>query len=212
VQGILFSVGKMSPPEKGTPRIVKKIQAMGAKTFILTSRGMEFFYPSVRELYRNGYNFSNKAVTFNKEYNKPGFFIPFNPKTVANELKLTKQNVTDFKLYKNPRPVLYNEGVFLTAGQHKGAMLKVWLKRTGFNPKAIIFVDDHEKHVKRVKAAFETSGLDVYSVHYTNLQDKVDQFKKSDKKTVINQWNKMKKAMDEGQGDKLDKIIHSTFL
>lgn len=211
-QGLLFSLSKMTPPEKGTPRIVKKIQALGVHTFILTSRGFEFFYPSVRELYRGGYNFAKKAVPFKKDYKENSFFLPFNPDTVGKDLGLTKEQVKSYKLNRTPRPVLYNEGVFLTAGQHKGAMLKIWLKRTGMNPKAIIFVDDHQKHVKRVKAAFDQSPIDLYSVHYINLQDKVNAFKASDKKQVSQQWSKIKSAMDTAEGDKLDKIIHSIFL
>ena len=62
IQGVLFALGKMRPPEPEIPGFIKKIQHEGCLSIVLTSRGPEFRPATERELKRNGYDFRSSAL------------------------------------------------------------------------------------------------------------------------------------------------------
>ena len=100
-----------------------------------------------------------------------------------------------------PRLVTYSNGIYLTAGQHKGYMLKTLLARADRGSKsvdahadfaALVFVDDHEKHTNRVHEAFRNSSLDVATFRYSREDGNVEKFKNSTKNHVVRDWNLLK--------------------
>ena len=180
VQGILFSLGGMHPPEKSTPASVRKLQSTGARLFALSSRGPEYFSATLRVLQENGYDLSTTAWP-----GRPGTFLP-----VADAEERERWALSD------PRPVLHQSGVYLAAGQHKGAILRELWAKAKRKHTALLFVDDHEKHVKRVRAAFEGEDVELKLFRYARMDAAVERFRKSDKKDVDRKWRTLKAAMD----------------
>jgi predicted transcriptional regulator YdeE len=66
----------------------------------------------------------------------------------------------------------YQDGVILSNGEHnpvaKGELLYAFLKRVGFNPKKIVFVDDRLENLTLAEAFFRENGPDIeyVGVHY----------------------------------------------
>lgn len=198
VQGYLYALGKMTPPETMTPQMMRSFQEQGHPVFMLTSRGAEYTSFTQRELARNGY-----AADLTAPGPQGGFagrFLPYNIQQPEQSC-LTQQEVKDWGL-KAALPSSYNEGVFYTSGQHKGAMLRALLCRIHKNYAAIVFVDDSEKHVDRVLKAYENSGVEVQSLRYGVMDTQVQNFKASDKSHVIAGWNKVKDVLESVFGKK----------
>lgn len=206
-QGLLFSFSKMSPPEKEIPAILAKLQKKGHKAIVLTSRGPGYRYDTIRELWRNGMTFEKSG--FDK-VKSDKVRKAFKPKKVVKKYNFKKENVKPFKLTK-ARDAAYLRGVFFTAGQHKGAMLRILLHKAKFKPKAIVFADDKKKHTVRVQAAYKDSGIDVVTFHYTKEDVKVQSFKKENKKAVDAQWRSLTKAISSKNPGEVDKVARQIF-
>ena len=190
VQGTLFSLSAMHPPEPGLPEMIREIQFTGVRTVVLTSRGYSFRDAAERELGRNKYDFSKSALTIDE---KRGLFKPYDA-SEPDAHGLDKDIIFDLG---SPRSVTYSNGIFMTAGQHKGYMLKTLLARSPQKDeiKAIVFVDDHEKHTKRMLSAFE-GEKDLAVFHYTREAGNVANFNDSSKRHVVEEWNQLKKLLD----------------
>ena len=182
VQGILFALSGMRPPEKTTPAAVARLQRTGASVMAMTSRGPEFRSATMRVLAENGYTFKGHAP-----HGYPGTWRPSNGNLTAAE--------QDRFGFIGARPVSYMDGVFLCAGQHKGALLRMLFHTRKLSYKAILFVDDHAKHTKRVQEAWKGRGVDLVTVRYARMDAQVKRFKASDKKLVMAQWNKLKETL-----------------
>ncbi|MDA8794029.1 DUF2608 domain-containing protein, partial [Bacteriovoracaceae bacterium] len=190
IQGWLFSFSPMVSPEKQTPQIISQAQSKGVKVIALTSRGPEFFSPTMRELKRNKYDFTKSH--FGSSI--PGFFKPYN----KENYKIFGLNDDDFKKNKGEkvRNALYQEGVFMTSGMNKGVMLKYLMGRFNKKYSAIIFVDDHEKHMIRMNDILGNHP-DLTTFRYSNVDPQVKKFKDSDKKVEITAWTKINKVFTE---------------
>ncbi|MEZ4749190.1 MAG: DUF2608 domain-containing protein [Bdellovibrionota bacterium] len=199
----------MRVPDPNMPTIVKQFQNSGYPTFILTSRGQEYRYATLRELFRNGYNFAITAPQLGVGTSE--LWMPYESTTAHQQLGLSESagfdqaELKSFKL-NHPRLVNYTHGVFFTAGQHKGVLLRAFLRKANAKPKAIVFVDDNLKHCERVQTAFKYSDAEVITIHYTKLDPSVDAFENSDKRQVINEWEAFQsayKARDKSKAEKL---------
>lgn len=193
-QGYLYSLGRMTTPEQITSMVVKSLQDQNHPLFLLTSRGSDFENFTQRELARNNLNPARTA---------PGPQGGFASKILPYDLNhpesdcLSASDLVKWGL-QTAKPAVYEEGVYYTSGQHKGAMLRTLLCKTRLNPKAIIFVDDTEKHVDRVLKAYEEiSEVNVISMRYGAMDSQVQRFQASDKSQVIEAWQKLKKVLEE---------------
>jgi hypothetical protein len=176
VQGILFELGSMVPPDRRTPDVVRGLQARGYKVMALTSRGTELRDVTLRELRRNGYDLAAAA---------PGTPRP-----------------GTFKLRPSDRPVSYSEGLFLSAGQDKGRVMADFLDQlapdSGF--KGIIFVDDSPGRVSQVGEAFKASSLEVKAFRYGREDSVVIDFKTNRdgvQELVKAQWERLKSLLHD---------------
>lgn len=192
IQGYLYSLSQMRPPETMTPNMVRVFQQQGHPVFLLTSRGPEFQNFTQRELSRNGYDPSLTAPG-----PQGGFASRFLPIQMDNPLQscLKPEELTQWGI-KDSKPSVYEDGVFYTAGQHKGAMLRALLCKVRTSYPVIFFVDDTEKHVDRVLKSYENYNVDVLSMRYGAMDAQVEQFKKSDKRDAIEDWAKIKSALE----------------
>lgn len=189
IQGTLFALGKMHPPEPELPPMIRDIQNSGCCSIVLTSRGPEFRNATERELKRNGYDYSASALEIAEPVR--GSFLPYD-KNRPNVNGLSKEELDSLR---DPRPISYSNGIMMTAGQHKGYMLRTLLARSKRTFRAVVFVDDHKKHTTRMTDAFKDSGITTACFHYVREQPNVDVFEKSDKKLVAKKWKQLSKTI-----------------
>jgi len=194
-QGVLFGLSGMHPPDPNLPEMLKQIQSLGVATVVLTSRGPEFRNAAERELKKNGYRFDQKENRV-QIVEKRGTFKPYDP-AQADEHGLSQQTM---EILGSPRDVSYSNGIYMTAGQHKGFMLKTLLSRmvTSLDTpdekrefEAILFVDDHEKHTDRMHAAFQSDPVSLVTFHYMQEDGNTAIFDQSSKQHVIRDWNRL---------------------
>ncbi|WP_146583993.1 DUF2608 domain-containing protein [Posidoniimonas polymericola] len=199
VQGELFALSGMHPPQPELPALIEQIQDLGVTTVVLTSRGHSFRDAAERELTRNGYDFSVSALRIDEAR---GLFLPFDAnRPDAHGLSAEIIQQIEGRL----APVSYANGIYMTAGQHKGYMLQTLLARAipdngtlvesrAF--RAVVFVDDHEKHTARVHEALADSPLDLATFRYSREDGNVARFNESAKRHVVEDWNRLHRAID----------------
>jgi hypothetical protein len=193
VQGTLYNLNHMHPTESKTPAIVRKLQDQGISTMLLTSRGPDFRVATERELKRCGYDFSRSTLPVKNRPN--GLFRAYDPAKPEQD-GLTAAEIKEFNL-GSPRDVSYSNGVFMTAGQHKGMMLLTMLHHADRDIKAVVYADDNPRHVANVFKAAVDRGLEVTSFQYLREVERVRRFKKSDKCDVYCRWKKLNRVLEE---------------
>ena len=188
VQGILYNLGHMHPPQPDLPEFIRGVQQRGISTIILTSRGDEFRPATERELARNGYNLNSHALPVKGV--PAGLYLPYDPADPEKDGLLAKE-VKLLKL-EEPRPVSYENGIFMTAGQHKGVMLLTLLHNSDRDIKAIVYADDNVRHVGSVFSSAVDRNLDVASFHYTREDTRVQKFNYGSKDDVTRRWHRLR--------------------
>ena len=169
VQGALYFTSAMRPTQDDAAQQVKTIQNSGVAVIALTSRGPDFLLQTFRELRRNGYSFAHSAIGAPGEHSLP--FIPV----------------------ENGRLSRYEDGVFLTAGQHKGQMLYALLQKTGTEmPAVIIMADDKQKNLDAVKETFNALDVPVHAWRYSGEDHTVQNF---DPEQAASQWQAIEGAL-----------------
>ena len=173
VQGALYFVSAMRATQEDTAAQVRVIQDEGVAVIALTSRGPDYQLQTFRELRRNNFSFSYSAIGPAGGYDEP--FMP----------------VEDGRLS------LYEDGVFLTAGQHKGQMLYALLEKTGTRlPGVIVMADDKQKNLDAVKETFSALNIPVHAWRYTGEDDNVREFNPD---LADSQWNSIEAALRQIQ-------------
>ncbi len=208
VQGYLFALSEMHPPQPSLPKMVAEIQAEHFPSIILTSRGVHFRDSLERELERQGYHFASD----DRKLPGNGFTGTYLPYSLENpeEFGLTKEEVAAWKL-RAPLPVSYWSGIYMVTGQNKGAVLRTLLHRTKASYKAIAFLDDQLKHCERMQKAFEKSDLELLTVRYSAEDKNVAAFEKGNKRDEIAGWDALKsyfkKHLKGDNGKPLDRML-----
>jgi hypothetical protein len=174
VQGALFHASAMRATQPDTAEQVRRIQEAGIPTIALTSRGVDYRLQTFRELRRQGISFWASAIPPQRGWTAP--FLPDN----------------------GLRPVLYEDGVFLIAGQHKGQMMKTLLDRTGYeHPAVIIIADDKQQNLNDMMETFAGSGTWVHAWRYTREDANVAAF---DPEKAAAQWDALRPALEVIEG------------
>lgn len=193
IQGQIFSLSNMLPTEHITTSVVKNLQKKGHSVILLTSRGPEFRSVTQRSLRQNDMWFESSAIG----EGSPGTYYPYDVKK-ASKYGLTQEDISKANLKEKGRPVSYMNGIYMTAGQHKGAMLKLLLHKTKKQFKAIVFADDHSKHTTRMEDIFgKTKILAAY--RYGAIDENVKAFNESQerKEKATQDWNKLRTAIQK---------------
>ncbi|MEO0529810.1 MAG: DUF2608 domain-containing protein [Planctomycetota bacterium] len=193
-QDLLFTLGKMRPPQDNLPELVRMVQDRGIKTLVLTSRGPSFRPATERDLKAAGYD----SLTFMPKLTgvPTGEYLPYDA-AVPESAGLSAAEMRLYELSPEPRPASLINGVFMTSGQHKGAMLLTAIHRAETKPKAVVFVDDHGRHVQRVYDAMLRRDIDVTVVHYKREDATVARFRYGDKRDVTEKWRRLESALTE---------------
>lgn len=192
VQGILYNLSRMHPPEATQPALIADLQKQGIATIILTSRGPEYRVATERELQRCGYDIAATALSVRDV--PGGAYLAFDPAKPEQD-GLTADEIKTYKL-DEPRPVSYEDGVFMTAGQHKGIMLLTLLHHTDREVKAVVYVDDNVRHVGNVFSAALARKLDISSFQYQHEDVRVQRFQYGDKSEVTRGWHRLRDTID----------------
>lgn len=193
VQFLLFALGKMESTEPEIPAILNKWHmpnGKGYKAVILTARGYNFENFTLDTLLNNNMYFDQYATLPPLSCFQP--YLPYQTGKPAVEFGLRADQIT-----KDPRPITFNNGIILIAGQNKGIMLRSLLYKTHRlgKIKAIIFLDDTEKNSDDMIAAFSDMNINIYSFVYHHED--------AYKKTIIENQNLQKKLSKNW-----DKIRH----
>jgi hypothetical protein len=169
VQGALYFASAMRLTQPDAPEWVGRLQDQGIKVIALTSRGSSFRLQTFRELRRNGFSFYSSAIGPMQGYAEE--FVPAG----------------------GSRPARYEDGVFLTAGQHKGAMLKALLDKTGSAyPAVIVMADDKERNLQAVLETFEDEETKVHAWRYGREDEAVALF---DGQEATASWQQIRPAL-----------------
>ncbi len=191
-QGLLYTIGQMKATESDLAVKLKALQAKGQKIILLTSRGPEFRSVTEAALAKNGMTFEKSTI--GQAGKKTSTYIPYDIKKI--EAAGLNQNDVAAAGLKEARPVSFMNGVYMTAGQNKGVMLKVLLNRYKKDYKAIIFSDDLAKHVQRMQAIMGNIS-DVTTFRYSKIDPEVERFEAMDKTEMIEKWTKLKNTIKE---------------
>jgi len=183
-QGLMYELGLMHTPQRDAPAVVARLQDRGINTLVLTSRGHEFRDATERELSRNGFDFNRSALAV-KEV-PGGVYMPYDLTDPA-AAGITPEEAEAIQL-KEPKLVSYAGGIYMTAGQHKGLMLLVLLHHAVPEIKAIVYVDDHQKHVERVFQCASGRHIDTTAFRYHREDSRVRSFYHSGKWECIRHW------------------------
>jgi len=168
-QGALYFASAMRPTQADAASQVKRLQDAGLTVVAVTSRGPEFSLQTFRELRRNGISFWPSALPPARGFPEP--FIP--------------QGGT--------LPALYQDGVFLTAGQDKGAMVKALLDKTGVEaPLVIVVADDKAEHLQAITETFAGSATSVHAWRYSREDDNVEALNTQE---AAAQWDAVRPAL-----------------
>lgn len=153
VQGAIYHASAMRPTQPDAAEQVRALQDSGLRVIALTSRGTDYRLQTFRELRRNGYDFRRSALA-----PRAGWPENFTPS-------------------RGTRPARYEDGVFLTSGQHKGDMLLDLLERSETPlPAVVVSVDDKRSNLDALTEALTPLGVVVRSWHYIGEADRVAAF------------------------------------
>jgi len=137
-------ISNMQSAQPDSAELVRRIQDAGMKVIVVTSRGPECLQQTFTDLNSNGFNFADNSWRPQGGYPEP------------------------FLLQGGNRPVVYQNGVFFTAGQDKGVMLKALLEKTGDPQPLLIVMADHSREdLNAVMKIFSWSGTKVHAWRYT---------------------------------------------
>lgn len=161
-QANYYQLSSMSLTDASLPQITSALQTAGHHMFLLTSRSPILRNVTERELKRNKLWFSQSSPM-------PG--IP-----------------EEFQVAPFKNPVSFMNGIFMTAGHHKGEALDYLMRRSGRRYKAVVFVDDLERHTKRVYDLLSAKpNLEVLTFRYSKEDPRVETFRSGPKSLVQQQ-------------------------
>ena len=148
--GLLYELGPMDLTESSVPGLISQWQLQNSTVFALTSRSPAYRAATERELAVHDINFSSHGI-----HGQNG-----------KELVLSGTLA---------RPYSYINGIMMTTGMNKGDMLQHILKVSGQSFQAVVFVDDSEKNITNMAAAYPDTNMDMHLFHYTRIeQQRID--------------------------------------
>lgn len=174
-QSWIYQISTAAMPEQTTRSQIAEIQSKGSRVMFHTSRSTDVRDITERDL---------KAAQLIPLTHTIGLDQGF-PGTFTFSTAIPKQ-----------RPVSFQNGVYMSAGQNKGIWLEQLLQKVSFTPKHLVFVDDEVKNLNNVLGAFD-GKISLTLCRYGYLDDEVESFEKSKKTIEIQQWKRLKDLQNE---------------
>jgi hypothetical protein len=163
-QGTIYYLSSTTTPEPTTSDLLKDIRLHQHPLIFHTSRSLDVREATERELYKHKL-WAGYAVW----------------------IKDISDNIVLHNGSEKLRPVTFRNGIFMSAGQDKGILLDLLMRKLGAAPKHLVFVDDEEKNLKNVERAF-TGKIPTTLCRYSQMDDIVNKFNESDKSKEISLW------------------------
>jgi len=179
LQGALFFLFPMRATDSGLKDVLAGLEKDGYPMIVITSRGSEFRYATERDIAAAGFPFERTGLVLAP--GRPWTYIPYDISHPEASGYLTKDEAREFEL-KEAMPISYRKGLLLTAGQHKGIMLRSLLHRTTAKIGAVLYVDNKASQLNRVVKAFAGRGIEVWPVQYAGLDAEDAAFKKDERR------------------------------
>ncbi|RIK75903.1 MAG: hypothetical protein DCC67_14655 [Planctomycetota bacterium] len=200
VQGGLFDLLPARLTQPDLPLLVGRIQGLGGRTIVLTARGHEFRGATQYELKRHGFDFADHAVELadrGPESTAAGVavFVPYRRESLEAS-GLTQAEFAAWRLKDVPDQVSYGNGIYMVAGQHKGAMLAVLLERAAQSFKAMVLVDQ-DRQVRRLFDALSRRDYEVTAFDYQREEARVKAFQYGDQSAATRQWRRLNRILAE---------------
>lgn len=175
IQSSIYQLSSTSTPESTTAVQIAHLQELGHPVIFHTSRNLDTRESTARELKQNG-------------------LIPLtNTLGPANGYAgvITYQNAPSPQ-----RPVSFQDGVYMSAGQDKGVWLNFLFEKLQYKPKHIVFVDDESKNLVNVERALQnvTPGT---LCRYGQVDPVVQAFNASNKSTETAQWHLLESLLKQ---------------
>ena len=184
VANTAFSLSELHPVEGPTTvNFIHDLTAAGSPVFALTARGPDNRDATLRELHRNGLDFTSAPECGAPLCVKRGILdgdkivVPLARKRFGFKDGEKTRDIGKGPLKLSARrPVSVSDGVMMVSGQNKGVMLRLLVDSLkGTHPKAIVFVDDSTHNIENAKAASPAFSEALYIIHYTaNTKDQQD--------------------------------------
>ncbi len=162
IQGEFIEKGELVPVDDTVIPTLVELNAKNYSTMIFTARGPGEWPATQRELNKNATSFASRAPRLKVEFNNQ---LPFLSESV-DTLAPSPEEKAALGFDKSGRKVSYFEGVFLTEGQNKGGMLRVFINESQETPIKVIFVENSLKNLKRSEDAAKNKDFEVISVFY----------------------------------------------
>lgn len=144
--GLLYELNPMRLTDPLVPEMVATWQMNGNTVMALTSRDPRYRAATERELESNGIDMTKSPLT-----------------TEDGALPEYREQLE--------RELTYSQGVMMTTGMNKGDMLHWILKQTNRHFDAVVFIDDSEKNIDNMYAAWKDSGTDMQIFYYTHVEE-----------------------------------------
>ncbi len=206
-QGYAYTVGRWMPPDENIPLVFNKLQKMGFKILILTSRGPSYAYATEKELLHNGMNAELSTIgnsDFDSTYWKPDDLISAKEKSDYNWTS------------KDSKYVLFQKGVLYSNGiKNKGMILKVILRKyLEKMPKVIVFADDKRDYSPQIEKACGELEIEPKTFWYTKEDCHVSYF--NDPASGLRdltkaQYEMLDNVFKSGSGDRIRYVERSIF-
>lgn len=191
IQGWIYQAGTMEAVANQGPALLRDITRSGAHAIALTSRVLEAGDYSAREFRDHQAPLSSSEDLGLKTFLQTT--LPYHLDNLESS-GLNAQLVQELKLGA-PKEVVFEGGVFLTQGQHKGAMLISLLSQLPRRYRNIVFVDDRAHHISGMRQAFRHRAENLYTFQYTRSLNWVEAFNKGDKAQVQTVWCELARGL-----------------
>jgi hypothetical protein len=145
--GITYEIATNRPTQENMAFLVNQVNN---DLLMLTARSDNYRAATMRELSRNGLEFSDKALT---------------PKDVGYHYNFTHDG--------RSANMSYVDSVFMVQGMDKGVLLLDLLSRVGRTYEAVVFVDDKTHNIDNVANAMKKAGINFYGFQYIKIDKTV---------------------------------------
>lgn len=177
-QTIIYQMSQAHTPEETTARELSQLQNIGHPVMFHTSRSTSVRNITERDLLSS--HLLPLSNTIGDDFGYPGQFT------------YTEGPSTQ-------RPVSFQNGVYMSAGQDKGVWLNLLFNKTNYLPQHLVFVDDEDKNIKNIDRAF-AHKIPSTLCRYGKMDSTVRAFNESDKLKEVNAWDALSKFINRHLG------------
>lgn len=193
INRVTMQLTQYDPVQPDQHEAIREMQRAGIATMALTSRGVDIASATFHQLMANRIDFAKARP--------PGAGIPtepFLPYDLSNPeaAGLRKDDLVRLGV-KTVSPVLYHRGVLFGEGQHKGALLRSFLYRTGSKVKAVVFWDNEQRNNDRVVDGLARTPIFVSAIRASRQDEDIRRFENAKKGPVTTAFLDLRNVLSQ---------------